>query len=402
MTSKVYLSISDKSFMETIKKYFLEKGEGPLFGFFGDHWQNIYRNGCGKIDIPNVEVINKGANFRSCKTIVDCLNRMRPELFQEPNNFTKGFVGVYHTNTWKGDRLVGAQWKGDLPTDVAHQYLEKIKGKLQKKGWDFTPEKTKILMLTHNILAKEQGYQDIAAIFSNTDDYIKKGNDYIRYFADVLEPICIAFKNKKYGEMSSKLNGEIPMIRSHKDKLKWANSMDRLLLLRKEGSVGEIINYLRQTKYPPLSHQIENMEHKMSLLDSMVEDMSESEKKRIEITKKLKSVPYQQVISLINFIEERTPFSTKHGVKGSEYENVLVVIGRGWNLYNFSDMLKYYYEGIPKGKEKMFERNRNLFYVACSRPKKRLAILFTQELSDSALNTLYKWFGKENVQSVEI
>jgi DNA helicase-2/ATP-dependent DNA helicase PcrA len=38
-------------------------------------------------------------------------------------------------------------------------------------------------------------------------------------------------------------------------------------------------------------------------------------------------------------LNEPTPFATKHGVKGEEYENVIVVVGRGWNQYNFSDFL---------------------------------------------------------------
>lgn len=30
----------------------------------------------------------------------------------------------------------------------------------------------------------------------------------------------------------------------------------------------------------------------------------------------------------------------KHGVKDAEFENVLVVVGRGWNKYNFGKMLE--------------------------------------------------------------
>jgi superfamily I DNA/RNA helicase len=48
-------------------------------------------------------------------------------------------------------------------------------------------------------------------------------------------------------------------------------------------------------------------------------------------------------------------------------------------------------------KQDSFERNRNLFYVACSRPKKNLTLLFTQELSGYALATLEGWFGDEHV-----
>ena len=90
--------------------------------------------------------------------------------------------------------------------------------------------------------------------------------------------------------------------------------------------------------------------------------------------------------------------TTKHGVKGAEFENVLVVVGRGWNQYNFGEMLELAGASvIPVAKEEAFERNRNLFYVACSRPQKRLAILFTQLLSPEAIATLESWFGADAV-----
>lgn len=118
--------------------------------------------------------------------------------------------------------------------------------------------------------------------------------------------------------------------------------------------------------------------------------------------RKLHDIPYQEIISVTNYLEGHSPFETKHGVKGAEFENVLVIVGRGWNKYNFGKML----ENVPKQdtlSEKdraTFENNRNLFYVACSRPKRRLALLFTQQLSPGALNTVESWFEKQNIESV--
>jgi DNA helicase-2/ATP-dependent DNA helicase PcrA len=108
---------------------------------------------------------------------------------------------------------------------------------------------------------------------------------------------------------------------------------------------------------------------------------------------KLRAVPYQQVKAIRRYVDGYSPFETKHGVKGAEFENVLVVIGRGWNLYNFREMLELSGQAtVPSGRAEAFERNRNLFYVACSRPKRRLALLFTQELSEDAIATLKRWF----------
>ena len=115
--------------------------------------------------------------------------------------------------------------------------------------------------------------------------------------------------------------------------------------------------------------------------------------RRIQQTRQLRDVPYREVIALDRFIDGHTPFATKHSVKGDEFENVLVVLGRGWNKYNFDQFLQWSTEGVPAGKQDAFERSRNLFYVCCSRPTTRLALLFTQELSDVSLATLDNWFN---------
>ncbi|MBF0344187.1 MAG: hypothetical protein HQL06_08145 [Nitrospirae bacterium] len=105
------------------------------------------------------------------------------------------------------------------------------------------------------------------------------------------------------------------------------------------------------------------------------------------------------MVVLTQFIDENTPFSTKHGVKGAEFENVLVVFGRGWSQYNFNQFLEWAGQS-SSDKQSTDERNRNLFYVVCSRPKKRLALLFTQELSNQAINTLKMWFGPETIRGM--
>ncbi|WP_254880849.1 3'-5' exonuclease [Escherichia coli] len=113
---------------------------------------------------------------------------------------------------------------------------------------------------------------------------------------------------------------------------------------------------------------------------------------------KLHQIAYSEVKVLRHYLDGHSPFETKHGVKGAEFENVLVVVGRGWNQYNFAEMLELAgAQVISAAKEDTYERNRNLFYVACSRPKKRLSILFTQSLSPDALATLENWFGKETI-----
>lgn len=381
----------------------IEKQYPILIGLFGDHWQKIYgAASCGLITSPKILEIGKNANFRSKKSIVDVLNKMRPELPQESSDpYSHGEIHIFHTNSWVGIRRTGGHWQGDLPAEEAHDFLERVKLKLKELSWQFIPEDTKILMLTNNVLAQEQNYASIASLFSDPDEYIKKNDPYIEYLIDTIEPACEYYSLKQYGKMYDALGSGAPRFESAKDKTSWRNDFDKLITIRQTGTIGEVIDHLRNTRHPRVSHKIEEMEHKfneLSLLDRIEE---EDDKRFFEKMSSLKAISYRELMSLSMYVNDKTPFSTKHGVKGAEFENVLVVCGRGWNQYNWNQMLEWYNAGVPDDKKDAFERSRNLFYVACSRAKTRLCVLFTQFISDSAMQTLTHWFGEDNIHSME-
>ena len=391
---------TELNFSEALKNCFLDSNTGPLIGFFGDQWQKIYGSGCGKIEHQKLEVIGKEANFRSVPVIVNSLNNIRPTLPQNVRDpDASGSINIFHTNNWQGKRQTGGHWSGDLPSEDAHNYLVNLKGQLEGEGWDFSSDKTKILMLTHNVLAAEQGYRNLSGVFRYPDSFIKKENRHIAFMVDILEPVCRAYQNKRYGEMFSYLGQRTPLLSSHKEKVEWVKDMDTLLNLREGGTVGQVIDHLLKTERPRLPEGLENIED--SLKKWLLQPTDEREENRtLSELSKLRTIDYSEVIALTNFLNESTPFSTKHGVKGAEFENVLVVFGRGWNHYNFNQFLEWSEGTIPTNKQSSYERNRNLFYVVCSRPKKRLCLLFTQELSQSALITLRRWFGKENIHAL--
>lgn len=379
----------------------IESDNNIQIGLFGDHWQKIYEEGIGEMSSDKIEEIGKNANFRSEKKIVEFLNRMRPSLPQmEKDPSSTGEIKVFHTNNWIGARRGGkggGHWTGDLPANEAGNYFRALKNRLLQDGWEFTFEKTKILMLTNSVLAREQGYSGISDVFQYSDDYLKMQDKYIDFFVNILEPVSEHFSNKKYGEMLKAIGLRTPRLRNHEDKKVWNESLEKLIHNRNSGSIGDVIDCLVETQKPRLSAKIEDSEEKYLQLKDLTEFEDEADKKLVSKIRKLKSVKYSEVIELAKYIDDKTPFSTNHGVKGAEFENVLVVCGRGWNKYNWSQFLGWVNDGIPADKKEAFERNRNLFYVSCSRPKKRLAVLFTQELSDSALATLNNWFLPENI-----
>jgi DNA helicase-2/ATP-dependent DNA helicase PcrA len=389
---------TDSDFAKSLIRNFVETGDGPLIGLFGDSWQKIYRTGAGLIDHANLRLIGNEANFRSVPDVVDVLNRIRPELPQQVSDpRAVGSAKVFHSNEFTGQRQSGGHWGGDLPADEAHRYLSGLRENLTTAGWDFSPQKTKILMLTHNVLAAEQHYSQILGVFEYNDSLLKKEDPHIVFLADTVEPACAAFSAGKFGEMFSVIGRKAGNLSNLAEKREWTTDMQRLVDLRANGTIGDTIDLLKETRKPRLPDAVLRTERRLA--EATREEIDAS--RTLLQIEKLRPLPYSELIALAAFINDHTPFSTKHGVKGAEFESVFVVLGRGWNQYNWTQFLEWFPNRYPGtgNKEDSYIRNRNLFYVACSRPKKNLVLLFTQELTRGALGTLEGWFGAENISA---
>lgn len=383
--------------IECLKDQLIGKPQAPQFGFFGDHWQKIYGDGCGSITHDALKRIDKKANFRSPKPIVDSLNLIRPELPQAVKDpAAPGEVHVFHTNGWRGKRLTVNHWQGDLPAAEASRALRNVRAELENVGWDFAGD-TKVLMLTHRALATEMGYGSMRTVFNINDSFTRKTNEVIAYFNEHLEPAARAYLAKRFGKMFEAIDAERPVMNGPADKVRWADAMRRLCELRDTGTVGDVIAHLSSTGLPILSDAVVHQEK--VLLDALAG--GEPLTGRVKELHRLHAVSYQEIIALCEYLDGHSPFETKHGVKGDQFENVLVVFGRGWNDYDFNLYLKMAGNpGLIGTRMAAYERYRNLFYVAVSRPKRRLALAFTHLLEPGAMATLSGWFAGHPIRDI--
>ncbi|WP_019578352.1 UvrD-helicase domain-containing protein [Curvibacter lanceolatus] len=388
---------TNANLIECFKDQFLDKPYAPQFGFFGDHWQKIYGDGCGSITHYALKRIDKKANFRSAKPIVDSLNLIRPELAQAVKDpVAPGEIHVYHTNGWGGARLTANHWQGDLPAPEAARAFSNVRSELEGIGWDFAGD-TKVLMLTHRALASQIGYNSMRTVFQFNDSFTRKANEVIAYFHEHLEPAVRAYLAKRFGRMFEAIDAERPLIKGPRDKTKWSDVMRRLCELRDTGTVGDVIAHLSSSGLPILSDAVVRQER--ALADALAG--GEQLTGRIKELHALHEVSYQEIIALCKYLDGHSPFETKHGVKGNQFENVLVVFGRGWNEYDFNLYLKMAGNpGLIGNRAADYERYRNLFYVTVSRPKRRLALLFTHRLEPSAMETLARWFAGHAIRDI--
>ncbi|MGN0751891.1 MAG: UvrD-helicase domain-containing protein [Christensenellales bacterium] len=377
---------SYKPIIDRFIKYFIAENKGPQFGFFGDAWQTIYQsnNACGLIEHSNLKIIKKGSNFRCAPKIVDLLNKIRPDLPQQSaiDDF-EGMVKVVTSEDYRGVRRSERNFKGDLPVEELRKRIECIKDNLKDKAAD---EDVKILMITHKVLAAQQGYEKLLDIIS--DSLRDKEDVLLMFFMNMIEPIYKALNDSNMQLLFDTLGIKRYPVTKKSEKIKWQTLKKNLTTARTKKSI-DVLQVVVESELIPLLPQIEELYRKyMNDPDCVYGNAS---------IKEVLDLDYSQFLSAIHFLYPESEFSTEHGVKGEEYDNVVVVVSKGWNNYQFDTYLPMMNKPISKDKEAAFIRNRNLFYVCCSRPKKRLVLFISIPVKEDFQNALVDLFGKENI-----
>lgn len=381
---------SFQSVIERFIEYFISKGVGPQFGFFGDAWQTIYQSNkaCGLIEHENISEIKKGSNFRSAPKIVEMLNFIRPDLPQR--SAMDGFDGevtVITCDDYKGHRRTDRIFKDELPIEEFQMRLSKLQCQIEDniKG---SGENLKILMITHKVLASQQGYDKLLDIIS--DGLKEKEDAFLLFFMNTVEPIYKALSENNMQLLFDTLKVKRYPINRKSEKQCWKELRERLSVARSQKSI-DVLKTVLDSKLIPVPQQIEGYY-----------DLYYSAPETIYCSTNIKEfldLQYAQFLSAINFLYPESEFSTEHGVKGEEYDNVVFVISRGWIQYQFEKYIPMIKNGYPADKEASYIRNRNLFYVCCSRPKKRLFMFISIPVDDVFRNFLVSLVGKENIMT---
>jgi DNA helicase II / ATP-dependent DNA helicase PcrA len=136
---------------------------------------------------------------------------------------------------------------------------------------------------------------------------------------------------------------------------------------------------------------IESHEKGVCLIDERLERFRTDKEYLYNRVKKIKFKEFQK---LFEYLEGKTPFSTKHKTKGDEFEDVLVVLDNGgWNKYNFENLF------LGGGSANVLSNSQKLFYVCCTRAKEKL-VVFYHNPSTTVLAKAKEWFGNANVISI--
>lgn len=339
-------------------------------GLFGDSMQKIYRTGVGKITgYTALERITKRENRRSAQAIINVLNAMRPELPQQP---------------------VGAPREGQvqlfLQRDVPKEKrLKAALTQLDDLGWTSTTAKR--LYLTHRAIARDLDYSDLNEAYrkAGRQDALHDATDLlIRHTLDI-EALCSAFELEDHALVASLLAARSVKITRHADKGKISRALQTVAASRASMTIGAVFDLVHESGLLPKSTEISAREQSIQATD-----LDDRAQRRADLTSAVRGCSYRQAMAFSLYKNEQTPLATQHGVKGAEFEDVVVVIDdKAWTMYSLNEMLT-----DPSGTKDRIVRTKNLFYVSCSRARNRLAVVLLSDLSSAAENTARTWFAR--------
>jgi len=343
-------------------------------GFFGDSLQSIYDKRTAKItENDKLSHITKESNFRSAEEIINLLNVIRTDIEQFPAGKNKSIQGSKHFIYNDQD-------------DDKNEIFQGVKNKLES-DWG----SLKVFFLTYKRIASNSGFRNLFKYYKRFYEYyefkeklFEKECPIITFLADRVEKNVSYYENNNI--FSFMENIDFNFLTNH-DKIKLKRIMDKLIEIRDTGKVKDVWNFAFDKKLFVKGDKIVNFQ----------KDFEQNTEKK-QFFKNIMRLDYEEIINFYNYNENDSVFSTQHGTKGEEYENVLLVImDRNWNKYNFAEYLT---GDLSELKDSIYQRTQNLFYVSCSRAVKNLAVLYLTDIKGNGLSRVKDWFGNENVISV--
>ena len=188
---------------------------------------------------------------------------------------------------------------------------------------------------------------------------------------DILEEIINLYENNKYNDFIIRTKFSI---NSRKDKIFLKEVIDSIVD-KEDETIGDILEFVEE----------KGLIGKDELFNEYILN------KGFYLWERIKNITFNQYRKSILYLKEFTPICTQHSVKGSEYDNVFLVLESNWNKYNFNTLFK------KSASNNCVEiRTKKLFYVCITRTKKNLGIYMPIDDTNIIIEAK-KLFGKENV-----
>lgn len=374
--------------VEAINKLCEDEGL-PIVGYFGDPMQQIYEKRAGEFGGPlGSVVITKKENFRCSCEVIKLLNAFRKDIEQFPAGENKSIEGSVLIKLVKAEVPAGERnrYTDEQVDRASAQYEEALEGWEWKGG-----ETVKQLFLVRQMIARRLGFSGLHKLFTGPyassraqEDYEKGDHFLLKPFVASLHDLITATRASDQRRIIDILRKTSPAFDpigvNAKSKLKDMLALskvitDELLTVWKKGTLREVLQFCQKQKVCVLSDRLRDHVNRSPRPEAYDAEIHGSEKGDW-LADGFLAMDTKELEPLVEFVNENTPLSTQHGVKGEEYKNVVVVfddVDAAWNIYSFTKTLTPATSGAPT--EGQYEKSTKLAYVCFSRAEENLRIL---------------------------
>jgi len=404
------------------------KSDKVVIGLFGDTMQRIFGGGepaLGKTKPRDWTTFDKEMNHRSARRIVGLANQIRSEDDKRKqyarDEATEGCVRYFLLKHGVPDK-----------EEVEAKFRETMAEVTDDADWTDTQSKeTAILLLEHKMAGRRLGFDDLWDKLSKSNkikDRISEGeNTELNFFSGIVFPMVEASLNGKRAELMSILReSKSPLLEAS---VLNANKNDPLVLARAaedafrgvvsndKVSFRAVLEVLAEHELLRIPVKLQSFvaaseeseaESEPDQTGAILDDIESEELDDSEIAAWAEALEsdFFQIRNYKDYIDDNSIFRTHQGVKGNEFERVMVVMDddeAGGFSFSYEQYLgaKELSSASQRrrdaGEETGLDRTRRLFYVTSTRAKNSLAhVIYTSDVNKVRENLIEKKFAQES------
>ena len=386
-----------------------------IVGMFGDVMQRIYMDGKDHLDACIPEDWARPAkrmNYRSCSRIVALANEVRKDVDgirqQARHDTDAGCVHLFIAESNADKNEIESRVRANM-ADISHdsKWME----------WQHDDE-GKTLILEHRMAASRLGFASFYVPLAESAAFataLQTGEiAEVELLANVVAPLVEAHKKqdkftiakivRKYSHLlypkSFPPGGD-----AQKERLIEVSQKTTMLLnLFDVDANPKCIDVLR------LVSQI-NLFPTNERVGLIVSDAIDGEDKKVAAMRQAMQAPFSELLAYYRYVTGQAAFDTHHGVKGLEFDRVMVIMddadarGRWFSYEKLFGVLPETPTDLKnkrEGKDTSIDRVRRLFYVTCTRAKYSLAVLAYSEAPSKVKSTALSkgWFKEDEISII--
>lgn len=399
---------------ELVDAFFsIQKNFGETFtlGLLGDQKQRIYTD--GKKDMVSIIPIEwekpvKKMNYRSAKRIVKLANAIGKDIDFHAEQVSRedaieGFARLF----------IVQQGNGINKDEVEQTVMKKMCELTKDAKWVEANTNVKILTLEHMMAARRLGFEQFFGPLSKVTKYqmtfLQGTVSELEFFTKEILPIADSIKED--GRIALEiLKSNSPLL----SKKNIEKSYELYLRCREEtGTVAKKVNddhSIREVVKAVRNSQLltipEVIRQACELTPDEINDEMEED---LQAWVKVMDLSISMVRKYDDYVNQHTRFDTHQGVKGLEFERVMVIIddseAKGFmfsydKLFGVKELTETDIKHIEAGEESSIDRTLRLFYVTCTRAKESLAIImYTSDPNKVRNQAINKgWFAEQEIE----